>query len=94
MNFDQKISHGGIIIPSGDGKLEGIHARWAKVYAVGARQKDVKVGQYVLVKHGRWSRGSLIEDLEGEKIVRRVDHADILLVSDEPMQDEPTARGL
>ena len=34
MNFDQKISHGGIIIPTGDRKLEGIHARWARVYAV------------------------------------------------------------
>ena len=88
MNFDQKISHGGIIIPSGDGKTEGIHARWAKVYAIGNRQQDVKVGQYVLVKHGRWTRGTVIEDQEGEKVIRRIDSNDILMVSDDPVQDE------
>lgn len=94
MNFKEKISHGGIIIPNADGKLEGIHPRWARVYAVGHRQKDVQVGQYVLVKHGRWTRGSLIEDEEGEKTIRRVDVNDILLVSNEPMHDETMGQGL
>jgi len=94
MNFKEKISHGGIIIPHSDGKLEGVHPRWGKVYAIGPNQKDVKVGQYVLVKHGRWTRGILIEDTEGEKTIRRIDDADILMVSDEPMQDETIGRGL
>lgn len=94
MNFDQKISHGGIIIPSGDKKLEGIHARWGRVYAIGNRQQDVKIGQYVLIKHGRWTRGVEIEDADGEHTIRRIDHKDILLVSDEPMQDETIGRGL
>jgi len=88
MNFKEKISHGGIIIPNSDGKLEGIHARWGKVYAVGPRQQDIRAGQYVLVRHGRWTRGTLIEDQEGEKTIRRVDDADILMVSDDPQQDE------
>jgi len=94
MNFDQKISYGGIIIQNTDGKLEGIHARWGKVYAIGTKQKDVKVGQYVLVKHGRWTRGIDIEDIVGEHTLRRIDHKDILLVSDEPRADEIMARGL
>lgn len=94
MKFDEKISHGGIIIPTSDGKLEGIHARWGRVYAIGSRQKDIQVGQYVLVKHGRWTRGIEIEDHEGEKIIRRVDHNDILMVSDDPMQDEIIGKGL
>ena len=94
MNFKEKISHGGIIIPNSDGKLEGIHARWGKVYAVGPRQQDVRAGQYVLVKHGRWTRGTLIEDQEGEKTIRRIDDADILMVSDEPQQDESIGQGL
>lgn len=88
MNFDAKISHGGIIIPNADGKLEGIHARWGRVYAVGPDQQDVKPGQYVCVAHGRWTRGLDIEDTEGEKTIRRIDNKDILLVSDVPMQDE------
>jgi co-chaperonin GroES (HSP10) len=94
MNFDQKISHGGIIIPHSDKKLEGIHARWARVYAVGSGQRDVQVGQYVLVSHGRWTRGLEIEDSDGEKTIRRVDNKDILMVSDDPMQDETVGQGL
>ena len=94
MNFKEKISHGGIISPNSDGKLEGVHARWGKVYAVGPRQQDVRPGQYVLVKHGRWTRGTLIEDQEGEKTIRRIDDADILMVSDEPVQDESIGQGL
>jgi co-chaperonin GroES (HSP10) len=94
MNFKEKLSYGGIIIPHSDGKLEGVHARWGKVYAVGPRQQDVRPGQYVLVKHGRWTRGVEIEDTEGEKTIRRIDDADILMVSDEPMQDETIGRGL
>lgn len=94
MNFDQKISHGGIIIPSGDGKLEGIHPRWGRVYAVGPQQRDVHVGQYILVKHGRWTRGVEIIDDEGEKTIRRIDNTDILMVSDDPMVDESIGDGL
>lgn len=94
MNFKEKITHGGIIIPNSDGKLEGIHPRWGRVYSVGSRQQDIREGQYVLVKHGRWTRGTLIEDHEGEKTIRRIDPADILLVSDEPMQDESIGQGL
>ena len=94
MNFKEKISHGGIIIPNSDGKLEGIHPRWGRVYSVGDKQLDIKVGQYVLVKHGRWTRGTLIEDAEGEKTIRRIDADDILLVSNEPQQDETIGNGL
>lgn len=94
MNFKEKISHGGIIIPNSDGKLEGVHPRWGKVYSVGSKQQDIRQGQYVLVKHGRWTRGTLIEDAEGEKTIRRIDPADILLVSDEILQDESIGQGL
>jgi co-chaperonin GroES (HSP10) len=94
MNFNQKISHGGIIIPTTDGKLEGIHPRWGRVYAIGPNQKDIRVGQWVCVKHGRWTRGLDIDDGQGERTIRRVDPSDILLISDEPMTDETIGRGL
>jgi co-chaperonin GroES (HSP10) len=95
MNFKEKLTHNGIIIPHSDGKLEGIHARWARVYAIGSKQKDVQTGQYVLVKHGRWTRGVEVEDATGVKhTLRRVDPQDILLVSNEPVQDETIGRGL
>ena len=40
-----------------------------------------------MIAHGRWSRGMTIEDSEGEKIIRKVDPNDILLISETPVQD-------
>lgn len=88
MNFEVRISTGGIIIPGDNGTTRGIRPRWAHVYAVGPEQQDVAVGQWILVAHGRWTRGIDIEDETGKHTLRRVDPNDILLVSDEPMQDE------
>ena len=88
------ITAGGIIRPDDNWTNTGIHARWARVYAVGEKQQDVQVGQYVLVSHGRWTRGTLIEDQEGEKTIRRIDANDILMVSNDPQQDETIGQGL
>jgi co-chaperonin GroES (HSP10) len=66
MNFGEQKTHGGLIIQSDNGKTHGIHPRWAKVYAVGNEQKDVSVGQWILIEHGRWTRGIKIEDDEGD----------------------------
>jgi hypothetical protein len=56
------------------------------VYAVGPTQTDIKVGTWVCVAHGRWTRGIEIEDETGKQTLRRVDPKDILLESDnEPM---------
>ena len=87
MTFDERISHGGIVLPNDDMKSSGIRPRWGKVYAIGPEQKDIKVGQYILISHGRWTRGIKIDDGAGEKVIRKVDNKDILLVSDEPVQD-------
>jgi co-chaperonin GroES (HSP10) len=87
MDFDERVTNTGIIIPYDDMKSSGIRPRWAKVYAVGPTQTSVKVGEYVLVSHGRWTRGLRIEDETGEKIIRKVDPKDILAVSDEPVND-------
>jgi co-chaperonin GroES (HSP10) len=87
MEFDQRISAGGIVILNDDMKNSGIRPRWGKVYAIGPEQKSIKVGQYVMVAHGRWTRGLKIEDETGEKTIRKVDTNDILLVSDDPVND-------
>jgi len=71
-----------------DGTQEGIHPRWAKVYAIGNEQEDVSVGQWVLVAHGRWSRAFKVKKQGTELEVRMIDENDILLVSDtEPDQN-------
>jgi len=87
MHFGERLSQGGIILRNDDTKSLGIRPRWAKVYAVGPEQKDVKEGQYIMVDHGRWTRGIKIEDEDGEQIIRKVDPKDVLLVSDEPVDD-------
>lgn len=87
MEFEQRISAGGIVILNDDMKNSGIRPRWGKVYAVGPDQQDIKVGQYIMISHGRWTRGLKIEDETGEKTIRKVDLKDILLISDEPVND-------
>lgn len=88
MVFDQRITTGGIVLLNDNGKGTGIRPRWAHVYAVGPDQLDVKVGDWILVEHGRWTRGIDIEDETGKHTLRRVDPKDIMLQSKEPMQDE------
>tara|TARA_B100000900_G_scaffold327655_1_gene287819 strand:+ start:12854 stop:13321 length:468 start_codon:yes stop_codon:yes gene_type:complete len=90
MHFGETKSKGGIILVDDDGTAEGIHPRWGKVYAVGRLQDDVKVGQWILVAHGRWSRAFKVKRKENgsageigvELEVRMIDENDILLVSD------------
>lgn len=88
MIFEERKTRNGIILLKDDGKLHGIHPRWGKVYAVGEKQEDVQVGQYVLVAHGRWTRGINIVDETGQHTVRKIDVNDILAVSDEEILDE------
>ena len=83
MHFGETKTAGGLIIPDDDGTSEGVHPRWAKVYAVGNQQEDVKVGQWVMVAHGRWSRAFKVVKEGNELEVRMIDENDILLVSDE-----------
>ena len=88
MNFDSQKTISGIIIPSDNGKVRGIHPRWGKVYAVGDEQKDVKVGEWILIEHGRWTRGITYEQENGEEVeLRMVDNNAILMSADEPPSD-------
>lgn len=90
MSFDARITTSGIIIPGDDGKNSGIRPRWAKVYALGPEHNDeqIEIGKWILISHGRWTRGIDIEDDEGKKTIRKVDPKDILLVSDELPNDD------
>jgi hypothetical protein len=83
MNFSGRQLSSGIIMLNDNGKAGGIRPRWAQVYAVGPEQTEIKTGQWICVAHGRWTRGVEIQDESGEHTIRRIDHKDILLVSDE-----------
>jgi co-chaperonin GroES (HSP10) len=84
INFErgERKSAGGIIIADDDGKDHGIRARWAEVYAIGPEQEDVKVGDWILMQHGRWTTGQDLT-LKGQEPFRiwRADAKGILGVS-------------
>ena len=83
MNFEERVTAGGIIHAVTTVKNMVLDPRWAEVY-VQITHTDVKVGQWVYVEHGRWTRGVNIEDDNGEIFkIRKVDPESILLVSDD-----------
>jgi hypothetical protein len=88
MNFGGRTLSSGLLLLGDDLRTAGIRPRWAQVYAIGPKQKDITVGQWILISHGRWTRGVKIEDAEGEKTIRRIDTNDILMVSDEQPSDD------
>jgi co-chaperonin GroES (HSP10) len=88
MNFEGRTLSSGVILLNDNGRSDGIRPRWGQVYAVGPEQTDIKVGDWVCVAHGRWTRGLDIEDETGKKTVRRIDPNDILLVSDHLPNDD------
>ena len=89
MNFGERATSSGIILKSDNGKSEGIRPRWAQVYAVGPLQEQVSVGQWILIEHGRWTRGVEIPSDNGDKIeIFRIDPNGILVSSDVSPTDE------
>lgn len=82
MEKGDKITAGGIIVIDDNGKDRGIRPRWAQVYKVGKNIKDVEPGQWVLVKHGRWTWGVDVSLADGDAHVQRVDPEGILGVQD------------
>ena len=87
MTFSERQLSSGIVLLNDNGTTAGIRPRWGRVYATGPNQRDVTVGQWICVAHGRWTRGIEIEDNVGPKTIRKVDPKDILLVSNEQPDD-------
>jgi co-chaperonin GroES (HSP10) len=88
MNFAEQKTASGIIIQSDDGKAHGVKPRWCRVWAVGPEQKDVKVGEWILVEHGRWTRGMTVEDQSGNQItIRGIEAKSIMMSADNPPSD-------
>jgi len=88
MDMGDMTTSGGIVIQSDNGKAHGVKPRWAKVYKVGSEVDiDVKVGQWVLIEHGRWTRKINIDDGEGVKDFQKVEIKSIMAVADERPDD-------
>lgn len=90
MAFDERLSRGGIVLLNDNGTGRGIRPRWGKIYAVGPEQNNPELvpGRWILVEHGRWTRGIDVEDEHGKTTLRRVDPKDIMIAADELPNDE------
>jgi co-chaperonin GroES (HSP10) len=84
INFDEEVTNGGIVLKSDNGKGEGVKPRWGRVWAVGPEQTDVKIGEWILMEHARWTREFQHEDEDGT--ITKLHMADLnamMLVADE-----------
>ena len=88
MNFGEQVTKGGIILTGDDGKTRGIYPRWGKVHAKGPENKDeYQVGDWILVEHGRWTRGIDVNEGNGENTLRMVEAESIMGWSKEKPAD-------
>ena len=79
MHFGEQTTAGGIILGDDDGKTRGIYPRWGRVYSKGIDNKDkFQVGEWILIAHGRWTRGMKVDTPEGEIVVRKIELERIL----------------
>ena len=96
MLVGERKTKAGIILRSDDGKTEGIRPRWCRVYSLGEDidPEELKVGQWVLVEHGRWTRKFTLEDDNDEKrTLWKVEFPEaVLLVSDERPEEDFTTK--
>lgn len=83
MEFDSQTTTAGLFILKDDGKVTGIRPRWGQVWAIGPEQREINVGDWVLVEHGRWTRTVEVEQDDGSILeVRMVDNNAIMAVSE------------
>jgi co-chaperonin GroES (HSP10) len=88
MNFDEEVTASGLVLQSDNGKGAGVKPRWGRVYAVGPDQHDVKVGEWILIEHGRWTRTFELENNDGSITKLQVaDNKGIMLSCDEKPAD-------
>ena len=84
MYFGEQKTSSGLIIKDDNGSTRGIYPRWGKVYDIGPENKEgYSIGDWVLVEHGRWTRGFNINDGNSVKEIRMVEAESIVGYSHE-----------
>ena len=80
MHFGEQKTASGLILTSDDGDSRGIYPRWGQVHAKGPANDDsYEIGDWVLVEHGRWTRGIDIDEGNGEEVTLRMVEAESIL---------------
>ena len=65
-----------------------MHARWGRVFDKGPRNTDdYKVGDWILIEHGRWTRGVEFDSEDFTGTIRMVENTAILGYSETKPDD-------
>tara|TARA_B100001287_G_scaffold72181_1_gene59741 strand:- start:8775 stop:9155 length:381 start_codon:yes stop_codon:yes gene_type:complete len=92
MHFGEQVRKSGLILTGDDGTSRGIYPRWCKVHAKGPENDDeYSVGDWILVEHGRWTRGIDVDEGNGESTLRMVEAESIIGYSKEQPTDAQMA---
>ncbi len=86
LEHGEKLTRGGLIVMDDNMKDRGIRPRWARVWAIGPDVKDLEVGHWILIEHGRWTQKITIEFDEGEVEIWGVEYPKSVIMSTE---DDP-----
>jgi len=79
MHFGEQRTSSGLIIANDDGKTRGIYPRWARVHSKGPENHEpYNIGDWILIEHGRWTRGVKIDEGTGEQELRMVEAESVL----------------
>ncbi len=78
-----KKSKSGLLVADKEMTTGAIKPRWFEITSVGEKIDWCKEGDYILVDHGRWTRGV---EIDGEKVFM-VDNKDCLAISHERPED-------
>lgn len=82
MHFGEQQTKSGLIISDDNGTGRGIYPRWGCVHSKGPENKDeYDIGDWILVEHGRWTRGITVDDGVEEQELRMVEAESIMLFS-------------
>ena len=94
MHFGEQRSSSGLVILGDDGKDRGIYPRWGQVFAKGTENiEEFQVGDWILVEHGRWTRGISYDNGGVEPtVIRMVDNKCVLMWAEERPDDTVIAK--
>ena len=76
---------GRFILPNDDGTTGGIRPRWCRVASTGKGVRDINEGDWVLVKHGDWTRSITVTHGGEEMELWGIKYPDgVLAITDDP----------
>jgi co-chaperonin GroES (HSP10) len=88
MHFGEQKTKSGLILRDDNGTSRGIYPRWAKVHAKGPENNDdYTVGDWILIEHGRWTRGIDVDDGNTTTNLRMVEAESVIGFSKEKPDD-------